>query len=378
MDNVEKLKVMVQQVYGIPLRYGNQCKGLSHSISKHSNEYISYQTLRRFFGFINSNSVISIYTLNVLAMYCGYKHYEDFIHQQKKKKNVIADYIEIIYSIPLRKELDDNFHFVCRNLAKSFYYNLKTLIPYASFIAKSSVGQVFFYERFPFFDFINNDFYRKALNEYNKNKNTESATIFYEALCLFGDFLNGKKKLVQPTVTSKKNSDLHPFLQMRLVCNELLLEKKSRIINIKNINAAFNIIEKNKNELTYITYSKFIICEYLMAIEEYNEACNLLNRIEDYFLDELPVGWKDEGFYEVFYLMSCICTYKEGDIALALANFKKINLQLFNFTYSKYYTIWYLILKKKLVGLSKDEIAQKNDLIEITKFYKMKEIEKNF
>ena len=126
MDNVEKLKVMVQQVCGIPLRYGNQCKGLSNSISEHSNEYISYQTLRRLFGFIQSNSEISSHTLNVLANYCGYHHFDDFILQQKNKRSSKSNFIELIYSIPLRKEMDDNFHFVCRNIANEFYNNLKS------------------------------------------------------------------------------------------------------------------------------------------------------------------------------------------------------------------------------------------------------------
>lgn len=378
MDNVEKLKVMVQQVYGIPLRYGNQCKGLSDSIIDHTNEYVSYQTLRRLFGYIKTENVISTHTLNILARYCGYHHFDDYLLHLNREENCVTDYIELIYSINIRKELDDNLNNIYRNVATNFYKNLESFIPYSTFLAKSKNGQIYFFERFPFFDYINNCSYRKAFGEYNLYKNTVSSNLFFASFVLFGDFLMGEKKLLAPEIPDKNLCDLHPFLQARFWCNKLLIGKENIAVIIKKIYSLIKEIEKLHFDTIIIHYTKFIICEYLIVVDEFKAALNILGNVSYNNEYELPVGWNVVGQYEVLYLVQCICLYKCGEKEQALKNFETININIFHFAHSKYYTIWYLILKSRLSGLTELEQQEKETLINETKFFKMKEIEKNF
>jgi len=379
-NQMRDLKVLVQKVYGSPLHYGNECKRLSDSILKHSNEYISYQTLRRFFGFIKTTQPATIHTLNILSRYCGYNNYEDYLAQISKEKSNETDFVKLIFTIPLRKELDQNFHAVCRRVAEVLYNNLELFYSNRTFLAKSSNGQVFFYERYAFFDYLNKDGYRIGLSEYQKYKNNIGADVYVKTLFLFGDYLKGDK-IKEIKISSKESvEDLHHNLQARLLGIRILLKKENLKSLIQNINDSLKHLSKinTDEEKIKIVFPKFIICEHLLLVGAYEEIYEIIQMTQNYMPREKTVSLNATGLVELFWLFECICLFKMGKVNEAISNFNIFNSLLIDFNVQKYYTIWYLILKEQLVGISKTDQQQMNDLIAETKFYKMKEIYKNF
>ena len=85
---------------------------------------------------------------------------ENYLVHLSKEDNNETDFVKLIFTIPLRKELDENFHAVCRRVAEVLYNNLDLYYKNKTFLAKSANGRVFFYERYAFFDYLNKDGYR--------------------------------------------------------------------------------------------------------------------------------------------------------------------------------------------------------------------------
>jgi hypothetical protein len=73
------LRNSVQQKYGSPVNAPRDCNRLSELIEDSTGRSISQTSLRRFFGLLHSNSALSRYNLDTLAIYCGYRDYEKFV-----------------------------------------------------------------------------------------------------------------------------------------------------------------------------------------------------------------------------------------------------------------------------------------------------------
>jgi hypothetical protein len=76
---IERLKNSVEKKFGKKITSQKDCKILSNCILETSGEYISPATLRRVFGFLQTNSNPSRVTHNILCRYIGSKDWEHFI-----------------------------------------------------------------------------------------------------------------------------------------------------------------------------------------------------------------------------------------------------------------------------------------------------------
>lgn len=75
---IQRLKENVESKFGRKIIYQRECNELSISIQEETEQVLSNSTLRRFFGFLATNSNPSLATLDILSEYCGYKDWEDF------------------------------------------------------------------------------------------------------------------------------------------------------------------------------------------------------------------------------------------------------------------------------------------------------------
>lgn len=86
---LQKLKESVEIKFGRKIVYQKDCKDLSDSIIDTTSMVVSPSTLRRFFGFLSTNSNPSRATLDILAQYSGYKNWEKF-----KEENILIGSLE--------------------------------------------------------------------------------------------------------------------------------------------------------------------------------------------------------------------------------------------------------------------------------------------
>lgn len=73
------IKERIESRFGKKIRYPKDCYSLANEIAKVCNEQISPATLMRLFGLTKNNSHPRLFTLDVIAQYCGYSTWEDFL-----------------------------------------------------------------------------------------------------------------------------------------------------------------------------------------------------------------------------------------------------------------------------------------------------------
>lgn len=363
---VSKLKKEIELVYGMPIRNGNQCHNLSSNIFEQTGEYISFQTLRRFFGFIDKAKQPTFKTLDVLSKYCGFRDYDDFICNSEKTSP--QNLIELVYSISLRKELDLNFHYVCRNLARFLYLNLNKLNENLSFLVSSNVSHEYLFERFPFIDHINNQVYKRALQSYAKSKGTIDATVFTESLFYLANYLKtGSSARIPSSLKIKTLAQLHPFLQARVIGTFLLHYKKDKTELVSLAFKQQKIQNSTLAEEYRFPFFNYMMAEYFILCKMYKEAIEMidLGRSDN----SNPTGWLETGYYETLDLLYCIALEGIGNHAKAQHLFEKINRNHFHFIFHKYFGIQYLNLKVRLMNkIDDNDKAELDNLYRETKF----------
>lgn len=82
---IEKLILLTKEKYNYPIVYSKDCETLSHAIFNKTNSQLSATTLKRLLGFAKAKDKPSKFTLNTLAVYCGYTDWVDFIENENTK-----------------------------------------------------------------------------------------------------------------------------------------------------------------------------------------------------------------------------------------------------------------------------------------------------
>jgi len=80
--HLENIKSLTLSVAGIKNMSPMDCRVLSASILEKTKLSVSETTLKRLFGFARSKFNPSLFTLNAVAIYCGYRGWEDFQRSQ--------------------------------------------------------------------------------------------------------------------------------------------------------------------------------------------------------------------------------------------------------------------------------------------------------
>lgn len=75
---IEQLKSAVELVVGRKIEHPKDFDFLEKQIEGYVGEHISVSTLKRLWGYVTSNSEISVYTLNVLSHMIGYAGWSEF------------------------------------------------------------------------------------------------------------------------------------------------------------------------------------------------------------------------------------------------------------------------------------------------------------
>jgi hypothetical protein len=104
--NFDYLKEEIENIFGKKISNRPDCEALSLAIYEKTKQKISYNTLRRLFdlaGEKNSTS-ISNSTLDILAKYCEFNYYAEFLNEKASKNN-----LSLIYNLQLEIQQKEHF-----------------------------------------------------------------------------------------------------------------------------------------------------------------------------------------------------------------------------------------------------------------------------
>ncbi|MFO7864253.1 MAG: hypothetical protein R6U85_09660, partial [Salinivirgaceae bacterium] len=281
---IKQLQKEVEQRFGQKIESKNSSIALYEAILSETGAFLSYNTIRRFFGLVESKSQIRLSSLNILAAYCGYATFDVFANQKtdidkqelkfKRLKFLKPENFDIDTIISLCKKYYGFLEIYLfleqcliiahyqNNIAffKKFYkipyifslkaFNRTALFDIANLYAHlidnydenvkreilSEIGvqpnaRRFYFEWYVDLNNINNS-YGEALEQYIKNNQKQDALVFYHELKVFQAFLNKDKNRIKIHFEElikhypKNDSKAHPFLAGRYFASKIFVFSK--------------------------------------------------------------------------------------------------------------------------------------------------------
>ncbi len=120
-------------MFGQEIRYSKDCEVLANEISKKTTKKLSASTLKRLFGLAKGIDEPRLYTMDVLAMYLGYKNYDDLLSEFKSSNSSEFEILEEIrvdhlnLHVELTLEYEPNRFLKLRYLGDSKFELLEVL-----------------------------------------------------------------------------------------------------------------------------------------------------------------------------------------------------------------------------------------------------------
>ena len=317
-ENLQKqLSKHVYKTFGKPLTHSFECESLCESIKSNTKRDIGCNTVRRFLGFLQTEFSPSIKTLDILSEYAGFEDWYSFTQQvsyaeyEPLSLDTEAQLYLKFYKINMQAEGDMNYHNACRNIALRILFNEALLVKLAPLLAKLSVSQVYFFERFPFIDGLGGA-YKKSIQLYLQKK-TDEAQIFGNNLLFLSAFLCENHKQINTYHTRLNelpiNESMHPFLIARSIGSNILYA------NYKQTDVSFWIAEAHKwnkyfLQKKYMNFWKYpyythMICDYLNLAGYFQDSYQII-KTSDRNNEKFEI---EEGYVEGLEVVSQIAKH---------------------------------------------------------------------
>ena len=363
---LELLRQKVATSFGKPVNYGFECETLSHDINKHTHEYLSPQSLRRFFGFLPSDFSPAINTLNILSRYCKYFDWNDFAGKAQKKsytpltsKEEIQLYLDF-YNLKLQDEKDINFHNACRIINSRILSNGALFDSLAKPLAENLLALVFFYERFPFIDGLCSGYDRGVSLYLQNTKEKEESQVYGICLLILGAFLSEDQKLLRTSFAKlgpyHLHQQWHPFIIARFIGSHLLFYHTTGQEERKNIwleqAQHYGKYFSSASRIGYwkFPYYQFMICDYLNLVKEYLLSNELMYPIKKRHDNELVV---EEGYFDALCIIAGISLIGLGKPGQAVKKWELADCDKLGIVFKKYFTIQFLTGELQSTPLSR-------------------------
>ena len=384
IDIQKKLKIEVLKVRD--LRY------LQEEIHNVTTKKISFNTLRRFFGFLNSTKP-SVETLNIFAQYLGFSNYPNYLNnvenndewyfqikmlrlqlnQNDLEKNEVLQFNEVLqnenniiavanyvcflieknriealivfFTFFDYKKITDNALTKFALLTTFSFYKLETkvalsiykvLIPFESF---RNSGPLCFID----YSHLNGYYIEviKMINELNAN---ESDFLFTSLMVFYKKYYSNEDYSDILIDFPKKSEKLYPVLLGRYYAYKILSAEKIDKLLENSI----------KNELKSTQHHLFLI-EIIPALvlkEEYD----FLNFIIENYYEELfeEDRWTSKSTVANYLIGLASVNIHKGNLKAAKNNLDLVELDKIELAYTDYITLFYYLTKIKLYFYEKD------------------------
>ena len=383
-EYVSQLKLYIEKMLGRRILSSTDCRFLFNDITHQLDSTLSFNTLRRFFKLMETKHEQSIYTLNILAAYCGFSSFDDFITLVKRKpvENKGTQNTDLLfYLVMLFKETeisDENdytfFRFVRRTVT-FLEYHPDLIDQFQREIAKTNNGQLYYFEQFVNIDRLN-AYYGDGLQYYLHEKRTTEAQIFGNYLLCLRYWLAMDNKNLEKHYHAVIQYDLNkkssPATAARYYAAQLIqagtagTDPDPILINARQFYAAVSLTIDN-----FVSVFRFYctLSHTLLLTRQYEEAL--------FYIDEFLKNKKkyvlpptESSLVESIHLVKAIALVRSGEKAAGKEWLDSLNTCNFFFLSKQYFTILYLSIKQ-LLKKNRSEEKQLQYLVRTTGFVKL-------
>jgi hypothetical protein len=403
-NNYQQLRLEIQKKFGSTIKKQSELNLLLLSIEYSTKKSIGFNTIRRFFGFLNYTNP-NINTLNILSQYVGYENFSAF---QKKK---ISDEDWFIWNQIIKIELSDIIGeediIWLQTQNKSYEYHLKIASIFKTFIYRKKYDSLNAFLDPRIFNFeeperlkiasnicllfrsLDTKTMHDAINIVSKNKTFRENTIHW-----FIDYtyFNGYYGTLIKEAKKHALPESHELLFYDLILNSnnyLSCKGNVESVSLDRINPDFFIVlkgrcygynllyfkEQNDNLEYETTWNKLLkeikntnqihlfvieIFPTLLLIKDFEKTNYLINN----FYEELLTleNWSGYHFQAMVLLAQSVQLINENKIKEAKISFELILLSKFSLSNIDYISLFYYIVKYKLEKLNKIPKSQLKDI----------------
>jgi hypothetical protein len=381
---VQLLKSFIQKKAGLSCTNFSEVQQLQYKVKKETNEYLSIQTLNRFFGLVKSDFKPSLVTLNILAKYLHYDSFKEFeVANQKNKVSeghpvsyVSSNLVRMMLSnIEVEKGNDRGLLSIMRNLCVMLKKHPEMADDVYLFMATTDLGRCYFFEQFVNMDALNGN-YGNGLKYYiTQTKDREQLFFAYSLLSLryfltqrydlFNYYYN---KILEYSITEVQT------FQPSLIGRYYACHVMNTILNNEAVDIhceATIVLQKFlcAEDGCGFPFANYYYAEALILAKEYELAWEALKEGRMYIQQPLQISKGYLFQYELLEIYAAFFAGKASEHKTA-AMFEKVRSHSFYFLAQDYYTFFTLQLGTAL-GL-KDFIRTASDqwrhLVEQTGF----------
>lgn len=203
-DLLTALRKELESSFGRKIVSSRDCLQMVDDIYQKTGYSINANTLRRFFGLVQSSYSASPSTLNILSRYCGFNSIDDLHNlsttrpagDQVPKEEVHRYLVSLIRNLPLTETSSAVYNAIIQQTVQFLDRNTSLVEKFQREIAASPAGQYFYYERSVNMDRLNS-YYGEGLRYYLRAKNNNEAKVFVYAVQVFRYWLSNDEEQIE-------------------------------------------------------------------------------------------------------------------------------------------------------------------------------------
>jgi hypothetical protein len=276
---IASLQKDIKSICSLELENAIDCKNLSNQILSTTGKYLSFSTLKRFFGFNKTDFSPSYDTINIL------KEYIALCSNQKQVSvaQIVIDFYKPNHFKEISKS-DQSFQAASRTMALLLRENKnlfeETMLP----LAQSKIGRAFYFELFPDYEILS-AFQYKGYELYLKYENSQEGKLFANCILFLKYFFDNDDKMMnychhKVLLQFKKTKDIHPFVlgryyQVQLIYS-FLFEPKMISKIITEIYKVEKLQPRNAKDLfREFPGFHYFVCDGLWHAQEYEHLLKI-------------------------------------------------------------------------------------------------------
>lgn len=381
----EHLKIFVKNRFGKPLHSVKSFEELSESM------HLSVQTLRRFFGKIDSDKEIGFSSLSLLCKYVGFGDWQEFSLYFESQKNISdrdKSYIEnmsTFFENGERYNIDYHQNTMVvdtlNDYAKVIYQRKENLQFFYTLYQKNNWSSDYFLAWLPNYNYFGQDWFRTMLASRIRESNNTLVKLALNNFLFLGSFLSNDNCGLVSEIEDldklykdyRKNYRYMPYHEMRYHTIKLIFAKKNNDEEEfqKIIKQYFDGLENSGLEEIHQQEMIIFFCNTLLWLQEYKLAYHYLKKMKP-FLKSYPTKNEKQKsmhffginmvFVKTTFALVWVANHdsKTDDFELFDSDFKDISGLLYN----DYIKIMYLT---KCI-ISENGLAKKKILFQDLKF----------
>ncbi len=380
--NVDLLKEEVEKTFGRKILFSADCIYLQTHILKHLQFTLSFNTLRRFFGLMESKHRQSVYTLDVLSNYCGYSSFNHFVASKQQSQPASTEHqnfpltnylVRIFKNIELKNTNDLVYLELVGQTIQFLEHQSYNFDEFQREIARTKNGQRIYFEKFIHIDKLNS-YYGDGLRYYLHECNEKDSQIFGHSTLCFRYWLSKNNigvehhynKIIDYAVDKSTPSNIAgSFFAAQLFYANTFNRPQDPIL--MEARQYYSLIKSSKENLALVYQFLKQFSEALVLTSQYEEAT--------YYIEEAIKKRKNQntdndlGMFEAIHLFKAfVKTHLQEPDAKELVT--SIDPNNYYFLHKQYMTILYLSLKQSFQK-SSHNYDQMQNLIEETGFFRL-------